>query len=59
MSSGRKSMAAILCEGSFQDNPEVREFLFRGTARLAGKRLRVAMILPRAIAVVVSYLRRN
>jgi hypothetical protein len=22
-------MAAILCDGSFQNNPEVREFLFR------------------------------
>jgi hypothetical protein len=37
MSSGRKSMAAILCEGDPQNNPEVREFLFRDAAQqLAG-----------------------
>src|SRR6266850_6496520 len=29
MSSGRKSMAAIICEGSPQNNAEVREFLLR------------------------------
>src|SRR5882757_1495166 len=50
MSSGRKSMAAIVCEGNPQNNPEGREFLLREAARSGRQRPRMVMILPCAVA---------
>src|SRR5712671_7579106 len=50
MSSGRKSMAAILCDGNPQNNPEVREFLLREPFAPRRRRPRVVMILPCAVA---------
>src|SRR3954470_5294441 len=50
MSSGRKSMAVILCEGNPQNNPEVREFLLREAFALCRQRPRMVMILPCAVA---------
>src|SRR3954449_12102563 len=50
MSSGRKSMAAILWEGNPQNNPEVRELLLREPFAPRRQRPRMVMILPCAVA---------
>src|SRR5258705_5078022 len=44
-------MAAIICEGSPQNNPERREFLLRGAFARRWRRPRVVMILPCAVAL--------
>src|SRR5437660_8141075 len=49
MSSGRKSMAGILCEGNPQNNPEVHDFSWRKAFALRWQRPRMAMIPPCAV----------